>query len=193
MKYFFGVLAFIAAIVVVILLATNLMRGLNDTNTNTNVTKTVDLTDVALKDSVVRYTMSGAINADENHREIRITISKNARTVEVLKGYNGTVEKTVTLPNNENAYLAFLNALSAASFSNKRDDAEGDPNVTCVTGQRYYYELQSGSDKKVDTWSTTCSPAQGNFGGLVAPTAQLFQSQIPTYAEITRGVSLAAF
>ena len=192
MKYFFGILAFIAAIVVVILLATSLFRGFG-TAPASSYTQTVTLTDENIIDSVARYVMTGPVVAKENYQEVRITISKNARTLEVVNGYQGDVVQTQTLQNTEDAYRAFLGALSAANFSYKRDTGEIDPRVTCVTGQKYYYVLQVESEKKVDTWSTSCASSQGNYGGLAEPTFQLFQAQIPNYAELTRGVSLAAY
>ena len=135
--------------------------------------------------SVIRYTVTSPIVADENYRETRMTISRNARTVEVLHGYARVVEKSATLPNNTEAYKAFLGALSAASFSAKRDNVQGDRRTSCVTGNHYYFELSLGSEKKVDSWTTSCSLKSGDFAGDNDAIAQMFKDQYPNYSEVT--------
>lgn len=189
MKYFFGFLALIAAIVVVILLATGLFRS--PASSTLPIREAYALKDEKAVESIVRYTVTGPVTADESYREVRITISKNVRTIEVLKGYGKTVEKTATIPNNPEAYKAFLGALAAARYAIVRDGDTTDLRSTCVTGQKYFYELQQGSDKKIDTWSSSCSTAQGNFAGNAPATAQLFRAQIPNYNEVTAGVALS--
>lgn len=190
MKFFFGFLAIIAAIVVVILLSVSLFRGFDNSNNPSTFDSTYDLKSVAATDTVARHIVSGAIISNENYHEIHITISKNARTIEIIRGYSGAVEKTSTLPNTSAAYDAFLGALHAAEFSNKANVTNGDPRSTCVSGNRYYYQLQEGSEKKVDTWTTSCSARQGNFVGNINATAQLFRNQIPNYGEFVSGVNL---
>ncbi len=193
MKFFFGLLAFIAAIVVVVLLVLSLFRGLESQNGETSglVTSSYSLDDKAAVDSVARYTISGPIVAEENYRQVRITISKNVRTVEVLKGYKGTVDKTSTLPNTPEAYTAFLGALRAAKFANKRDTTDTNLSSICVTGNKYFFDLSLSGEKKVDTWSTSCSAKNGTFAGNKEATAQLFRNQVPTYQETINGVNLS--
>lgn len=190
MKFFFGLLTFIAAVVVVILLVVSFFRSMDSQGTNNLVTSSYSLEDKAAVESIARYTVAGPVVAEENYRRVRITVSKNARTVEVIKGYKGTVDKTSTLPNTPEAYSAFLGALRAAKFSNRRDAAFADPSAICVTGNKYYYELAIVSDKKIDTWTTSCSLKDGTFAGNNEGTAQIFRSQIPDYQKITNGVSL---
>jgi hypothetical protein len=192
LKFFFGLLAFIAAVVVVVLLVVGLFRSFNSDETGNPVTSTYDLSDKTSVDTVARYTISGPIVADENYKQARITISKNTRTIEVLKGYAGKVEKTATLPNTEAAYTAFLSALRAAQFGSKREGVSTDPSTVCVTGNKFFYELALASEKKVDSWTSNCTFKDGTFAGNPQGTAQLFQAQIPNYREITNGVNLAS-
>ncbi len=193
MKFFFGLLAFIAAIVVVVLLVLSLFRGLESQNGDTGslVTSSYSLDDKSAIDSVARYTVSGPIVAEENYRQVRITISKNVRTVEVLKGYKGTVEKTSTLPNTPEAYTAFLGALRAAKFADRRDTANTDISSICVTGNKYYFDLSINGTKKVETWTTSCSLKNGTFAGNKDGTALLFRNQVPAYQETINGVNLS--
>lgn len=185
MKFFFGFLAFIAAVVVVVLLIIGFIKNTSTSAIKSSVSSTATLTEDPMVGSVVRYTITGPVTADENYRETRITISQNTRSVEVLHGYAKTVEKTATLPNNKEAYKAFLGALSAAQFSTRRDTAPANQRTTCVTGNKYYFELSLGSSKKVDTWTTSCSTKDGSFAGNSSATAQLFQDQFPNYSDIS--------
>jgi len=192
MKFFFGLLAFIAAVVVVALLVVSLFRGFNNEDTSSPVISTYSFDDKTSVETIARYTVSGPIVADENYRQVRITVSKNARTIEVLKGYAAAVEKSSTLPNTPAAYTAFLGALRAAEFTNKRENVTTDPSSTCITGNKFFYELALASDKKADTWTTNCSFNDGTFAGNPRGTAQIFRAQIPNYRELTNGVNLAS-
>jgi hypothetical protein len=188
-KFFFGLLAFIAAVVVVILLIVSLVRGVNSSPSNT-ITRSYDLKDTSAENTIARYTVSGPIVADEDYREIRVTVSKNARTVDTLRGYKREVIATKTLPNTAEAYRAFLGALHAADFTATRGTVENEPRTICVTGNQYAYSLTHEGARKVDTWTTSCSSKQGSFAGNVDGTANLFFAQIPNYAEITAGAGL---
>jgi hypothetical protein len=185
LKFFFGFLAFIAAVVIVVLLVLGLVKTMNSDTAKSTTSSSVRLTDESMLDSVARYTVTSPVVADENYRETRIMISQNVRTVEVLHGYDKKVEKTSSLPNTKDAYKAFLGALSAASFSTKRDNVQGDLRTTCVTGNHYYYELSVGSTKKVDTWTTSCSRKNGSFAGDTDGVSQLFKDQFPNYDQVT--------
>ncbi|MCA9347247.1 hypothetical protein KC930_01540 [Candidatus Saccharibacteria bacterium] len=186
MRFFFGFLAFIAAIVVVVLVVIGLVKTVNSGNSKINISQTINLLDDSSIDSVARYTVTSPIVANENYRETRLTVSKNSRTLEVLHGYDKAVEKSTTLGNTTSAYKAFLGALSAAQFSAKRDGVEGNPMSVCVTGNHFLYELQLGNEKKVDTWTTTCSLSSGTFGGNVDGVSQLFRDQFPDYTNLSK-------
>lgn len=192
MKFFFGLLAFLAAVIVVVLLVVGLFKSFNgNDNGNLISTSTYSLSDKTAVDTVARYTVRGPVVADEDYRQVRITISKNSRSVEVLKGYAGVVEKVSTLSNTPDAYTAFLGALSAAEFSDRREGGSSvDPSTTCVTSTKFFYELTLASEKKVDTWTSSCSFKDGNYGGNALGTAQIFKAQIPTYDQLTNGVNL---
>jgi hypothetical protein len=191
MRFFFGFLALLAAIVVVILLVLGIVKSFNATNKPVVSVSSYTLNDDKALDGVARYTVSGPVVADENYRQIIVTISKNTRSVEVLKGYSKTQEKVATLPNSPAAFKAFLGALDAAQFTSKRDIAtSADPRSICVSGNKYFYEFALGSDKKVDTWTSSCSFRNGTFAGNSEGTAQIFKSQIPNYGDITNGVNL---
>lgn len=188
MKFFFGLLAFIAATVVVVLLIVSFWRDLDGNSTSPTVSSTYDLASQEAKDTIVRYRAEGPVVADENFRELRITISKNARTLEILKGYNRTVVTSKTYPNSEAAYASFIGALDAANFSDSRNNVTASPDTTCVTGNKYYFELSQGSTRKVDSWTASCSLGQGTYAGNFRA-VELFKAQIPEYSQLTSGLS----
>jgi hypothetical protein len=191
MKFILGILVFIITTIVLIVLIVSLFRSLSSTSSPSNlpITSSYNLTDSSAADAVVRYTVSGPIVADEKYQSVRITIDKSSRKVEVLKGYKGVVDKTQAYPNSTESYSAFIQALRAARFTDKRDSA-ADIRTTCVTGNRYTFELTSSSVKKVDSWTTACSGRSGTFAGDISGVAQLFRAQIPNYSEVTSGASV---
>jgi hypothetical protein len=191
-KYFFGFLAFLAAAVVVVLLVIGLLRGLDtESVAESSAVNTYTLTDPGAVDTIVRYRITGPVVADENYRELRITASKNSRTIELLKGYGGSIEKSVTYPNTPESYRAFLGALEAAKFAmTKSDYASPNLATTCVTGSKYFYELSSASGKPVDTWRSSCNTNHGNFAGDAENIAELFRVQLPGYNEVASGAPL---
>lgn len=194
MKYFFGFLATAAAIVVVILLVSGLFRTLDvNQNNQTPSQITYDLLDQSTVDGVIRITIDGPVVAEEQYRSLRITVSKNVRTIEVLKGYGRTVEKTQTFSNSPDSFKAFLGALKAADFAKRREGTISDPRATCVTGTKTFYELQIGSDKKVDTWSASCSVKQGSFTGNTDAVVKLFRNQIPSINDYIGVPQISAF
>jgi hypothetical protein len=190
MKYFFGFLALIAAAVVVVLLGVGLFRNLGINQQGTPTVSSFDLTSEDAQGTIARYTVRGPIVADENYREVRITVSQNSRTVDIIGGYSGTIIRTQTLPNTAQSYRAFLGALSAAGFTNIRSESEQNKLTTCVTGNQYRFEIQRGTDKPQDTWTSACNRSHGDFGGNVEATANLFRGQIPNYSEVANGVLL---
>lgn len=191
MKFFFGLLAFLAAIIVVILLVFGLFRRTGQGNPNVVVTTdTVDLKDEALVgNSAAQYRLVGPVIAAENHNELQFTISKSSRTIDIYRGYNGEVIKSETFPNTPESYRAFLGALDAARYSAKRTNAQSDARGICVTGNKAFYSLVTDGTKKVDTWTSSCSLDQGSFGGNAPATSDLFRKQIPTYSTITNGIT----
>ncbi len=189
MKFVFGILVFIITAIVLIILIVSLFRGLNTSSSPKSViSSSYSLSDSGAVDTTVKYTISGPIVAEEKYQSVRITIDKSSRKLEVIRGYKGVVEKAQTLPNNKEAYDAFLHALKAAQFTNYRE-SKADIKTSCVTGNRYQYELSVANVKKVDTWTTSCSSKLGTFVGDAGNTALLFRAQIPNYSDFTNGIS----
>lgn len=182
----FGVL--VLMIFAVLLIA---RRGPGDVSTSVQTgKKQVILADYEEKPATVILTIRGEVRGDDERRGIRITVSSPERVLEVLRGYNETVESRQTFANNANAYINFLSALEAAGFTREQATVIKDDRGICPLGLRYDYKLQDGSQEVFRFWNTSCSSKQGSFGGNGSLVRRLFENQIPDYRKLTRQVEL---
>lgn len=176
MKYFFGFLASIGLIVFVFIL---IMRGFSGGNAKKNIP--APLTDYTSTSVLMQYTMDGPINADQEHKALRITVGQDQTKIELLQGYTQAVSETKTYENNQDAYGAFLRALDVAGYTKgNTDSSKKDQRGYCPTGYRYSYDIVDGSNTKQHFWATSCG-GQGTFKGNVNQVRNLFQSQIPNF------------
>ena len=185
-------------IIVVVLLFTLLIFGFTWTirkitsrPTTKITTPKIVLSDLANSNQEVKLVTEGKIVGNETHRELRITISGSARTLEIIEGYENTVVSRQVFPNNQDSYQTFLSALQDAGFTKSRIVRTGViPQGTCPTGQRYWYQIVDGIDYKQSLWNTSCSSAQGTFAGKSSTVSWLFKNQIPDYQKLVSGVQL---
>lgn len=186
MKYVLSTLAImVLAVFAVVLL------GRNSQNPQTTQTgqPAVNLTDYADADSTVKFIQYGRVVSNEERRTLKITIEEDTRVIEVLKGYQGEIERRQTYSNNPDAYDVFLNALNDAGFTKERADAPQENSGLCSNGRRFNYELKENTETVIKLWNTSCSLARGSFGGNSTLTRQLFQRQIPDYDIVVRGIT----
>jgi hypothetical protein len=177
MKYFLGFIGVVALIILVFVLVIRGFSG-ND-NDKPKETKTT-LASYANTSTVVRYTAQGAVTANQNYREIRVTVGRDANTIEIIQGYEGQVVKAKTYPNNREAYGNFLRALEILGYTNGVEDPKlADERGYCSSGSRYVYEIISGGSDIQRYWIGTCG--QGTFKGSSANIRALFRKQIPDY------------
>jgi hypothetical protein len=183
-KYVLGFLFFLAIIIGIIVLFT----GGSKKSTDNEVTTTVSLADHVETAKVV-YTIDGGIVGDDMHRSIRISVDKNNRTIEIIKGYQGSVEKRQVFSNNSTAFDVFMRSIDRAGFATKRASKLTDERGVCQDGLRYVYEV-------VDTtypsrlWSTSCTSLPGTLGGNSTSLEKLFKNQIPEYSQLVEGTVL---
>jgi len=186
------IIAAILGFIVFIVIMVNLFTGHKPAPVNTVALK--PLPDYASSDATVSFTADGIINGDEMHRAIRVTVSANQRTLDVLQGYNPQVILTKSFENNQEAYDVFLRALANAGFlvKSKNSKAVTDERGLCPLGFRYILDLNQDGDDLSRLWASSCSTSLGNAAGQVATIRQLFQDQIPDYETITGPVNLSA-
>lgn len=183
MKYFLGVLGVLLIIIFIVVLA---VGGGNDSPSSNEVKKLAEYANDTSTE--VAYTEAGAINAEENHRIVEITVTSSERTIAILDGYDGNVQSESTYPNSSAAFEAFLAAIEQVGFSKTRNSNQSFESI-CPTGRRFSYALNSGDTEVVNSWSATCE--KGTFGGNTSQTQRLFQAQIPNYQDFVTDVNFS--
>lgn len=183
MRYLIGLLVAIAVIIFIII---RLLTG-----GGSPAPKATDLVGLADTDSVVRMTLSNPVQAASTHREIQITVGRDATDFVLYKGYNGDVVRSKTYDMNQASYSDFLHALEISGHFTKGNDdpAFADEHGYCATGDRYVYEIIDGDGTvKQHYWSTGCGPK--TFRGDADTVQKLFQLQVPDYFDLTGDVEL---
>jgi len=184
MRYFLGFLIAIGLLALVIILV---VKNLSN---NTTGPQPKPLSSYANTDAVAGLLISGPIVADQNFQQIQISISQFSSQISIINGHLGTVVNTKIYENNSNAYSAFLSALQGDGFALINNNYKyKTPAGFCSSGVTFTYTLMNGSDTILNSWTTSCG-GQGNLKGLAASINQLFQLQIPDYAEITSTTTL---
>ena len=186
MKYFLGFLGVIALVILVFVLIVRGFSGRGDKAPKTETTL-ADYTDTT---TVMRFTAEGPVTANPNYSEIRITVGRDANTIEIIRGYEGQVIKAQTYPNNSDAYGEFLHALQLLGYTKGEENPQlADERGYCPSGTRYVYEIISGGADVQRYWIGTCGV--GPFKGSSQSIRALFRKQIPDYDKFTSGVSIA--
>lgn len=172
MRYLFGFLASLGLIILVFVLV---LRGFSgDPKTTQN-----PLTDYANTDALVRLTVDGRIVSEQEHRAYQITVGRSEVRLETLKGYEYETIETRTYNNNQESFYNFLSALDLAGFTRGAEETENqDERGACADGQRFVYEILSGTSEVQRHWSASCR-GQGTFKGNAAAVRQLFDKQVP--------------
>lgn len=177
----------IAAIILIILGVVAFGQMQRDKNGASSQPQRIDLTDYTAGNTTVRMTTEGPLVANERHTSTVITVSSTVRSVEANRTYAGTTAASHDYPNNQVAYEEFIYGLSHANFtdvSTKKTDE--DPRGYCPNGQRYVYELIQDEQIVLSAWSNSCNSKAQTFKGNGSLVQQLFQKQIPDYAEIVK-------
>ena len=190
MKYVLGVLGVILLAVVAVVLIVSMNPSSNN-GQKSGGKPAVNLLDYISKDSShVSWTQQGPVVGEDERRAVRVTVSASERKIEILDGYEETVERSQTYPNSPDAYNTFLRSLKEAGFSKERTVSQPDEKAVCPLGNRFIYDLTDGSNQIVRTWSASCSTTLGPFAGNSNLTRSLFQNQIPDYSTQIKNVKL---
>ncbi len=128
--------------------------------------------------ATVTLLVDGPTKVDQDHRQVKITISQTTNEIDVMQGYEGTVVDTRTYPNNSAAFGVFLQSLKLMNFSKGNSSADlKDYRGYCPNGDRYSFTFNDGSSDLFSYWATSCN--QGTFKGSRTGTLSLFRQQIP--------------
>ena len=184
MRYFLGFLVAIGLIILVVILVIRALGGGGSDEPATPLAVLSDYSDTA---AVVRLTIDDRIEAEEDHYSIQITVGRDERTVEVIRGYEGDVVNTQTFGNSQESYTVFLKSLQYQGYTiGDKDKAKADERGLCPTSRRYIYEVVNPSgDVTQRFWSSECKV--GTFQGNGTVIRNLFRAQIPEYRTHVRG------
>ena len=154
------------------------------------ITTTKSLADYSNTNADVKLTIDGIINGDDVHRQIQVTVSSTARTLDIIGGYNGNVIRSKLYVNNPTAFQTFLKALQLNGFNKTRKTTITDDQGFCAQGQRYIYQLENTGTASKDfrLWGSSCGG--GTSGGLGQNLRDLFSNQISDYDALTNDVSI---
>lgn len=182
MKYILG---FFVTILLLILLVVLLFSGGGDEK------KPVPNSSKALPEysnttAEASLSIAGPINYHQDHRVTKVTVGRDAVTLEQIRGYDGQVIDLKTFPNTESAYAAFLNALEEAAFTKGNAEEKTKEDLgRCPLGTRYIYEFEENGKQLQRFWSSTCKGAE-NYLGDESLTIKLFKRQVPNYDRLNR-------
>jgi hypothetical protein len=190
MSYTRRILAVLIGIGILVLLFVLIVRGFGGGN-NQSPIKETKLVDFAATDAVAQLYIDGPVVLDQDHRAVKILVSRDQTEIDIIKGYEGTVIDQQVYPNNEAAYAVFLQALDHLNFDHgNTDPAQRDERGFCAQNDRYVYQLSNNGSTVFRYWSTSCG--QGTFGGDRLAVRNLFRHQIPQkdFNDLTRGIPL---
>ncbi len=184
MKYIAGALGIFLLIFVVIWV---MLRGDNGSSARPQTAQAQLITYAGLNSSV-SVTTIGRLVGQDSHREVRISVSRNERRLEVLSGYDQNVTSSSSYVNTQSAYETFLSALGNAGFISSKKSLL-DQRGICPTGNRYIYDLSVNGQHESNLWANNCNKL-GTFRGQGSIIRSLFQDQIPDYSKQTQSVKL---
>lgn len=136
--------------------------------------------------------IDGPTNIDQDHRQVKITVSGSQNEIDIIQGYQGTVINSKTYSNNPAGFGAFLQSLKVFDYSKGDSTSKLDYRGYCPTGERYLYSFNDGSKDLFNYWSTSCG--QGTYAGDRPGVRALFERQIPEadFDQLTNDIPLSS-
>lgn len=177
----------IGLIVLVIVLIIKAFAG-GGTSAPTNQ---IDITKYAsTPNSSVTLLIDAPTRVNQDHRQVKITVSASGNEMDVIQGYEGSVMTTQSYANNSAAYATFLQTLKLMNFSKGRTSS-ADYRGYCPTGDRYIFTFYNGENNLFTYWTTSCG-SQGTYEGQLNQVLQQFQRQIPDtdFNRLTRNIPI---
>ncbi len=131
----------------------------------------------------------GPVVGEDQRRAIRVTITRNRRTIEIVDGYNNTIATQHQFDSNPAAFSTFVRALDYAGFGKLRGGKPADERGACPLLTTTVYKLMDGGKQVLRSWSDTCANSDGSFGGQPTTVLRLFRNQITDFDKITTGIT----
>ena len=180
-----GLVAIGLVVLVIVLIVKALVGPPSAPSSQIDVTKYV-----STEGASATLLIDGPTNVDQDHRQVKITVSASENEIDIMQGYQSTVIATESYPNNTASFTAFLQTLKLMNFS-KGTVSSVSYQGYCPTGDRYVYTFNNGNSDLFSYWSTSCG-GQGTFEGSTAQILGQFRRQIPQadFDRLTSTVSL---
>ena len=176
------IIGFIVAIGLLIVAFVIIFSGHGNTN-ETPANAPTKLLDYANTSKQVVLTTEGPVNANQNHKEVRITVGNTATTIDIFQGYEQTLLSTQSYANNTASYSDFLKSLDLAGYTKGDTNPKiADERGYCATGSRYVMTIKDGDHDTQRYWSSSCG--LGSFKGKTQLVRSLFQAQVPNYDSV---------
>ena len=152
---------------------------------------TINLGAYSSTSSTATLLIDAPTNINQEHRQVRITVSNTQNKIEIIEGYENHVLDSKTYSNNTAAYSTFLQALKLANFAKGDSKSKVDYRGYCPLGDRYVYTFNDGYKDLFQYWATSCG--QGTYHGNRSLTRTLFQRQIPQkdFEQLTGNIPLS--
>jgi hypothetical protein len=188
MKYLLGILGIVVFGIIAVVLFGNAVDKTND-NAPQETTKSVKTTDYINDSSFVQYTKYGQIVSNQERKTMKIKVSQNESVIEILDGYQETVQDRKSYPNNYESYKNFMYALDKLGYTNKKETSVENPTGVCPSGYTYFYKLNDSGNDLTNLWNSSCKLLGGDLGNNGSKIRDLFTKQIPDYSDIVKNVS----
>lgn len=168
-------------------LVRNLSNSSDDSSKNESDTEITQEKDITLEDDAktgeVSFFARGPIVAREDHYEIKVTINRDRRSIEVYKGYQKEPIEQESFSNDLEAFTQFLYAAKRAGLF-----IEGETNANkdgyCYRGELRTYTT-TGFNNNVDGWTNSCNDV-GTLNDKFL--LKLIKDQFPDYKKYVRNV-----
>jgi len=160
------------------------------THHGTTTTPATNLGNYSDTNAEVTLLIDAPTNVDQDHRQVRITVSGTQNKIEVMQGYQGTVTASRTYASNSASFAAFLQSLKLANFTKGNTKSTTDYRGYCPLGDRYVYTFNDGYKDLFSFWATSCG--QGTYSGNRSLTRSLFLKQVPAHdlSQLTGSIPL---
>lgn len=184
MKY---IIAIITVIIIAFLAIFFLIGGRNNSEDKNEIVKLADLADTGL---TVTMTTEGNLTGEDTRQAVRIVVNSRSRSIDLLSGFNQSVERSASFENNMSAFKSFLLALDNMGYTVSQEPGFEDSRGVCPFGNVFRYAYTTSDGHTTELWSSSCGVKTGNFHGYGKDIRRLFQAQITDYNEFMKGVRI---
>ena len=153
-----GLLTFLIGFGLVILVIILVVKAFTGAGKKAVITERTPITSYVDTSTAMEFSASGPIVAQEDYDSIRISVGRDERRIDILRGYEGEIVATRTYENTEAAYNEFLHALALNGYAVGEPSENTSEEVAgrCASGSRYIFAVKDGNREIESRWTTSC-------------------------------------